>query len=173
MFYVLILERGVDLIEQKNSMIEVLKHDLAESDSRFLQEQAAQSEDIRIVQERIENQVKFIRKQYKNHIRFIKVSKIGVFWIKLKSNRLTQSVIDQQRQFRVDAANEEWEHLYNEIMSNESDSIDNRLAMIEKKENNIMKQYEMNEEIIRNLKSDMNAELHVRVCQLLIYWLSI
>lgn len=79
MFYVLILERGLDLIEQKNRMIEVLKHDLAESDSRFLQEQAAQSEDIRIVQERIENQVKFIRKQYKNHIRFIKVSKIGVF----------------------------------------------------------------------------------------------
>lgn len=79
MFYVLILERGLDLIEQKNRMIEVLKHDLAESDSRFLKEQAAQSEDIRIIQERIENQVKFIRKQYKNHIRFIKVSKIGVF----------------------------------------------------------------------------------------------
>lgn len=55
-------------------MIETLKRDLAESDSRFLDEQAAQSEDVRILQERIENQVKFIRKQYKNHIQFIKVS---------------------------------------------------------------------------------------------------
>lgn len=55
-------------------MIEILKSDLAESDSRFLYEQAAQSEDIRILQERIENQVKFIRKQYKNHIQYIKVS---------------------------------------------------------------------------------------------------
>lgn len=82
---------------------------------------------------------------------------------------MTQSTIDQQREFRVDEANEEWEHLYNEIISNESNSIDNRLAMIEKKENNIMKQYEINEEIIRNLKSDINTELHVRVCQLLIY----
>lgn len=70
----LILERGIDLIEQKNQMIEVLKRDLAESDLRFLREQAAQSEDVRILQERIENQVKFIRKQYKNHIKYIKVS---------------------------------------------------------------------------------------------------
>lgn len=71
----LILERGSDLIEQKNQMIEILKRDLAESDNRFLQEQAAQSEDVRILQERIENQVKFMRKQYKNHIQYIKVSK--------------------------------------------------------------------------------------------------
>lgn len=55
-------------------MIKVLKRDLAESDFRFLQEQAAQSEDIRILQERIENQVKFMKKQYKNHIQYIKVS---------------------------------------------------------------------------------------------------
>lgn len=70
------LERGLDLIEQKNQMIEILKRDLAESDSRFLEEQRAQSEDVRILQERIENQMKFIRKQYKNHIQYIKVSSI-------------------------------------------------------------------------------------------------
>lgn len=55
-------------------MIEILKHDLAESDSRFLREEAAQNEDIRILQERIESQIKFIRKQYNNHIHYIKVS---------------------------------------------------------------------------------------------------
>lgn len=55
-------------------MIETLKRDLAESDSRFLHEQAAQSEDLRILQERIENQVKFIRKEYKKHIQYIKVT---------------------------------------------------------------------------------------------------
>lgn len=55
-------------------MIEILKRDLAESDTRFLDEQTAQSEDVRILQERIENQVKFIRKQYKSHVRCIKVS---------------------------------------------------------------------------------------------------
>lgn len=71
---VFISERGLDLIEQKNQMIEILKCDLAESDTRFLLEQAAQSEDVRILQERIENQVKFIRKQYRNHIEYIKVS---------------------------------------------------------------------------------------------------
>lgn len=69
------LERGFDLIEQKNQMIEILKRDLVESDSRFLYEQFAQSEDVRILQERIENQVKFIRKQYKSHIQYIKVSR--------------------------------------------------------------------------------------------------
>lgn len=70
---VFILERGLDLIEQKNQMIEILKRDLIESDTRFLLEQTAQSEDVRILQERIENQAKFIRKQYKNHIEYIKV----------------------------------------------------------------------------------------------------
>lgn len=44
----------------------------------------------------------------------------------------------------------------------ESNSLNDRLAMIERKENNIMKQYEMNEETIRNLKSDINTELDVR-----------
>ncbi|VVC37015.1 Dynein regulatory complex protein 1, C-terminal [Cinara cedri] len=135
-------KRGHDLIEQKNKMIELLKSDLAESDSRFLQEQAAQSEDIRILQQRIENQVKFIRKQYKNHIQYIK------------------STMDQEREQRIDKSNENWAALYNETMSIESTSLDDRLAMIEKKENNIMKQYEMNEEIIRNLKSNVNTELH-------------
>lgn len=68
------LERGLNLIEQKNQMIETLKRDLAESDLRFVHEQAAQSEDLRILQERIENQVKFIRKEYKKHIQYIKVT---------------------------------------------------------------------------------------------------
>ncbi|XP_022183699.1 dynein regulatory complex protein 1-like [Myzus persicae] len=123
-------------------MIEILKRDLAESDNRFLQEQAAQCEDVRILQERIENQVKFIRKQYKNHIQYIK------------------STMDQQREYRIDNANKGWETLYNKTILIETDSLNNRLAMIEKKENNIMKQYEMNEEIIRNLKSNMNTELN-------------
>ncbi|XP_060852929.1 dynein regulatory complex protein 1 isoform X2 [Rhopalosiphum padi] len=135
-------KRGLDLIEQKNQMIEILKRDLAESDNRFLQEQAAQSEDVRILQERIENQVKFMRKQYKNHIQYIK------------------STMDQQREYRIDRAKKGWENLYNKIILTETDSLNNRLAMIEKKENNIMKQYEMNEEIIRNLKSNMNTELN-------------
>ncbi|XP_025194962.1 dynein regulatory complex protein 1 [Melanaphis sacchari] len=135
-------KRGLDLIEQKNQMIEILKRDLAESDNRFLQEQAAQSEDVRILQERIENQVKFMRKQYKNHIQYIK------------------STMDQQREYRTNKAKKGWENLYNKIILTETDSLNNRLAMIEKKENNIMKHYEINEEIIRNLKSNMNTELN-------------
>lgn len=69
--------------------------------------------------------------------------------------------MDQQREHRIDNANKGWETLYNKTISIETDSLNNRLAMIEKKENNIMKQYEMNEEIIRNLKSNMNTELNV------------
>uniref|UniRef100_A0A2S2Q9G5 Coiled-coil domain-containing protein n=1 Tax=Sipha flava TaxID=143950 RepID=A0A2S2Q9G5_9HEMI len=123
-------------------MIEILKRDLAESDTRFLDEQAAQSEDVRILQERIENQVKFMRKQYKKHIQCIK------------------STMEQQREFRIVHANESWNTNYNGTMLIESNSLNDRLAMIEKKENNIMKQYEMNEETIRNLKSNINTELH-------------
>lgn len=69
--------------------------------------------------------------------------------------------MDQQRGYRIDKATDDWKNLYNETMSIESNSLDDRLAMIEKKENNIMKQYEMNEETIRNLKSNINTELHV------------
>lgn len=69
--------------------------------------------------------------------------------------------MDQQREYRIDNANKGWETLYNKTIFIETDSLNNRLAMIEKKENNIMKQYEMNEEIIRNLKSNMNTELNV------------
>lgn len=69
--------------------------------------------------------------------------------------------MDQQREYRIDRAKKAWENLYNKIILTETYSLNNRLAMIEKKENNIMKQYEMNEEIIRNLKSNMNTELNV------------
>lgn len=69
--------------------------------------------------------------------------------------------MDQQREYRIDRAKKGWENLYNKIILTETDSLNNRLAMIEKKENNIMKQYEMNDEIIRNLKSNMNTELNV------------
>lgn len=74
--------------------------------------------------------------------------------------------MDQQRGYRIDKAIDDWKNLYNETMSIESNSLDDRLAMIEKKENNIMKQYEMNEETIRNLKSNINTELHVGFDQL-------
>lgn len=69
--------------------------------------------------------------------------------------------MDQQRESRTHKAYEGWKTLYNETIITESNSISNRLAKIEKKENNIIKQYEMNEEIIRNLKSNINTELHV------------
>jgi hypothetical protein len=69
--------------------------------------------------------------------------------------------MEQQREFRIVHANESWNTNYNGTMLIESNSLNDRLAMIEKKENNIMKQYEMNEETIRNLKSNINTELHV------------
>lgn len=69
--------------------------------------------------------------------------------------------MDQQREYRIDNANEKWKTNYNKTVLIESNSLNDRLAMIEKKENNIMKQYEMNEETIRNLKSNINTELHV------------
>lgn len=69
--------------------------------------------------------------------------------------------MDQQREYRINRANEGWKSIYNKTILTETNSLDNRLAMIERKENNIMKQYEMNEEIIRNLKSNMNTELNV------------
>lgn len=69
--------------------------------------------------------------------------------------------MDQQREYRIDKANESWKKIYNETVMIEYNSLDERLAMIEKKENNIMKQYEMNEETIRNLKLNVNSELHV------------
>lgn len=69
--------------------------------------------------------------------------------------------MDQQKEQRINKSKENWTALYNETILIESNSLYDRLAMIEKKENNIMKQYEMNEETIRNLKSNMNTELHV------------
>jgi len=159
-------------------MIEILKRDLAESDSRFLDKQAAQSEDVRILQERIENQIKFIKKQYKNQIQYIKVNifrscEILIDRIVVCSDSVNeifqQTTIDEQREFRMNVANEAWTNLYNETLSIETNSLDYRLAMIDKKENNIMKQYEMNEETLRSLKSNMNAELRVSITNYEIY----
>jgi len=78
--------------------------------------------------------------------------------------------MDKQREYRIDRANKDWETVYNQTILVETDSLNSRLAMIEKKENNIMKQYEMNEEIIRNLKFNMNTELNVSLTDFNIYY---
>lgn len=73
--------------------------------------------------------------------------------------------MDEQRELKIHKATDGWKKLYDDMMSVEFSSLDDRLALIEKKENNIIKQYEMNEETIRNLKSTMNTELQVNLIE--------
>lgn len=62
-----------ELIAQKDKLIKELKTELRLADERFEKDQEKQKEDLWLLTERIDNQVKVMRKAYKEELKLIEV----------------------------------------------------------------------------------------------------
>jgi hypothetical protein len=62
-----------ELIAQKDKLIKELREELKLSDDMFCKDQKKQKEDLWLLAERIDNQVKMMRNVYKNELKLIEV----------------------------------------------------------------------------------------------------
>jgi hypothetical protein len=62
-----------ELIAQKDKLIKELREELNLADDVFVKDQEKQKEDLWLLAERIENQVKMMRNVYKNELKLIEV----------------------------------------------------------------------------------------------------
>jgi hypothetical protein len=67
-----------ELIAQKDMLINELKKELRLADERFNKDQKKQREDLWLLAERIDNQVKVMRKAYKEELKLIEVREVIV-----------------------------------------------------------------------------------------------
>lgn len=67
-----------ELIAQKDMLIKELKTELKLADERFDKDQKKQKEDLWLLTERIENQVKVMRKAYKEELKLIEVREVSM-----------------------------------------------------------------------------------------------
>ena len=65
-----------ELIAQKDMLIKELRKELKLADERFDEDQMKQKEDLRILAERIDNQIKVMRKAYKDELKLTEVKKL-------------------------------------------------------------------------------------------------
>jgi hypothetical protein len=65
-----------ELISQKDMIIKELKMELRLADEHFDKDQKKQKEDLWLLTERIENQVKVMRKAYKEELKLIEVREV-------------------------------------------------------------------------------------------------
>lgn len=67
-----------ELIAQKDMLINELKKELRLADEHFNKDQKKQREDLWLLAERIDNQVKVMRKAYKEELKLIEVREVIV-----------------------------------------------------------------------------------------------
>jgi hypothetical protein len=65
-----------ELIAQKDVLIKELRTELKLADERFDKDQKKQKEDLWILAERIDNQIKVMRKAYKDELKLTEVKKV-------------------------------------------------------------------------------------------------
>ncbi len=67
-------ERCNELLEQKNAVIRDLMAELEAADSRFMKDQQRQLQEVSLLVQRIENQVKIMQGAYRRELQLIEVS---------------------------------------------------------------------------------------------------
>lgn len=101
-------QRCTELLEQKNNMIKVLKEDLETCDNKYREDMISQNEDITLLIQRIEQQMKLLRKAYWYNLDLLQNAIHAEFkefleekqklWNKLykKRNKLEQETVEEK-----------------------------------------------------------------------------
>uniref|UniRef100_A0A1B6H2U9 Dynein regulatory complex protein 1 n=1 Tax=Cuerna arida TaxID=1464854 RepID=A0A1B6H2U9_9HEMI len=105
-------EKCVDLITQKDKLIEELKAELKAGDVRFVKDQQKQAEDIALLVERIDNQITIMRRAYRRELVLI------------------ENAIDIEREETMDINNTRWQALYKQREDNEIFNLEQRFVAL-------------------------------------------
>ncbi|CAH0389365.1 unnamed protein product [Bemisia tabaci] len=136
-------EKCEELINQKNTIIAMLKKELEYEDFRFTADQEVQLNDVSILVERIDNQINIMRRAYKNQLILI------------------ESAIDTERFESMERNRKQWELLNKENEKGEVSYIETRLEKIEEHETSMIITTIEYEEKCRQLKMSLESDIQV------------
>uniref|UniRef100_A0A1B6E7F5 Dynein regulatory complex protein 1 n=1 Tax=Clastoptera arizonana TaxID=38151 RepID=A0A1B6E7F5_9HEMI len=141
-------EKCMELIAQKDKLINDLKTELKMADIRFVKDQVKQSEDISLLVSRIDNMVKIMKKSYRNELQLI------------------EEAISIERQELLEVSNKRWEGLYKQREKDEVINLEQRFVAIDEHNEEMNKIMIDHQEKYRATKIRLEKDLQVLQQQL-------
>ncbi|KDR12480.1 dynein regulatory complex protein 1 isoform X2 [Zootermopsis nevadensis] len=132
-----------ELISQKDKLIKELKTELRLADERFEKDQEKQKEDLWLVTERIDNQVKVMRKAYKDELKLI------------------EEVIALEHKQLMEVSEKKWEALYKKHEKLEVEHMEKKFQTVDEYEDEIYKVAVEHHEKLREVKIKLESDIQV------------
>ncbi|XP_049772051.1 dynein regulatory complex protein 1 [Schistocerca cancellata] len=132
-----------ELIEQKNMLIEELRHELKQADIRFHEDQKKQKDDIVTLAERIDNQVNVMRRAYRQELRLI------------------EQAIEIERKQLLDTNKKRWDPLYSERETEEVENMEKKFQQVAEFEEEMRKIDLEHEENYRESKIKLETDIQI------------
>ncbi|XP_046988777.1 dynein regulatory complex protein 1 [Schistocerca americana] len=132
-----------ELIEQKNMLIEELRHELKQADIRFHEDQKKQKDDVVTLAERIDNQVNVMRRAYRQELRLI------------------EQAIEIERKQLLDTNKKRWDPLYSERETEEIENMEKKFQQVAEFEEEMRKIDLEHEENYRESKIKLETDIQI------------
>ncbi|KAJ9601346.1 hypothetical protein L9F63_000484, partial [Diploptera punctata] len=132
-----------ELIAQKDMLIAELKKELKIADECFDKDQKKQKEDLWLLAERIDSQVKVMKRAYKQELKLI------------------EDVMDSERTQLMEANNKKWESLYRERSQLEEKHMDLKFKAVDEHEDAIYQVAVEHQEKFREIKIKLETDIQI------------
>ncbi|PSN49548.1 Dynein regulatory complex protein 1 [Blattella germanica] len=134
-------EKCAELIAQKDVLIKELKKELKVADEHFDKDQKKQKEDLWTLAERIDNQVKVMKRAYKQELKLI------------------EDVMEFERAQLVEMNNKKWEALYRERKELEVKHMNLKFEAVDEHEDEIYRVTVEHQERFREMKIKLETDI--------------
>ncbi|XP_052121907.1 dynein regulatory complex protein 1 [Frankliniella occidentalis] len=136
-------ERCNELLEQKNAVIRDLMSELEAADLRFVKDQQRQLEEVSLLVQRIENQVKIMKEAYRRELGLI------------------EEAISNERKDLLDSCNKQWDALYKQRDKEEVNNLKLRFQEQEEQDEEVKCVRMEHQERYRQTKIKLDSDIQV------------
>lgn len=136
-------ERCNELLEQKNAVIRDLMAELDAADSRFITDQQRQLQEVSLLVQRIENQVKIMQEAYRRELGLI------------------EGAINNERRELLDSCNKQWDSLYKQRDKEESNNLKLHFQEQEDQDEDVKRLRMEHQEKYRQTKIKLDSDIQV------------
>ncbi|KAJ1522331.1 hypothetical protein ONE63_002626 [Megalurothrips usitatus] len=136
-------ERCNELLEQKNAVIRDLMAELEAADLRFVKDQQRQLQEVSLLVQRIENQVKIMQEAYRRELSLI------------------EEAISNERKDLLDSCNKQWESLYKQRDKEEVNNLKLRFQEQEDQEEEVKRVRMEHQERYRQTKIKLDSDIQI------------
>ncbi|KAK3927976.1 Dynein regulatory complex protein 1 [Frankliniella fusca] len=136
-------ERCNELLAQKNAVIQDLMSELEAADLRFVKDQQRQLEEVSLLVQRIENQVKIMKEAYRRELGLI------------------EEAISNERKDLLESCNKHWEALYKQRDKEEVNNLKLRFQEQEEQDEEVRRVRMEHQEKYRQTKIKLDSDIQI------------